>query len=282
MHSNMSHNPLKNYFRTPGIHISLPTKGKYNHGDIELSMSNEIAIFPLTAADEMYVNNPDSLLNGAAVERIIQSCAPDIRCNPRHVCMSDVDAIMLASKLVTYGDDLKLETSCPKCNHNNKITLSIREILGSMKEFPDESVIKFDNLKIYLKPYDLEATTKIQLVELNEANLLQSLINDSTNLEDRVNLVQPSITRIVHSLIDVICYGIDKIVVENEEVTNRDYIAEFISKAPASITKMIQTKQEDFRNYGIPKTTKVMCEKCSHEWDTNIMYDPSSFFVSDS
>lgn len=282
----MNHNPLTNYFRTPGIHISLPTRGKYNKG-IDTSMTGEIPILPLTTSDELYVNNPDSLLNGSAVEQIVHSCAPSIKIAPRKLAMADIDVIMLASKLVTYGDELKLDASCPKCSTPISFSLSIRDILASAKEFPDESIVKMGNgLIFYLKPYDLEASTKIQMAEFNESALLRSLTDPDMELSEKTKLLQPSLNRMVHSLIDVLCDGIEKIVIEEtkEEVTEARFINELIKEAPASLSSVIQKKQDEFKEYGIPKTTEVTCknEKCNHKWDARIIYDPSTFFVSDS
>jgi hypothetical protein len=71
----MTKNPLADWFRQPGIHVRLPTQGKYNTPDFfKFDAGNEVAVFPMTATDEILLTNPDSLLNGSALEQIIVSC----------------------------------------------------------------------------------------------------------------------------------------------------------------------------------------------------------------
>nr|NIU01198.1 hypothetical protein [Nitrosopumilaceae archaeon]NIU85959.1 hypothetical protein [Nitrosopumilaceae archaeon]NIV66026.1 hypothetical protein [Nitrosopumilaceae archaeon]NIX61800.1 hypothetical protein [Nitrosopumilaceae archaeon] len=50
----MTDNPLKQYFRQPTIHISLPSNGKYySEGSIEIPESGELPVYPMTAIDEI-------------------------------------------------------------------------------------------------------------------------------------------------------------------------------------------------------------------------------------
>jgi hypothetical protein len=117
-------NPLSVYFRQPGIHIKLPSNGNYtSDGSITLTTSGEVAILPMTAADEIILNNPDSLLNGVAIERIIESCCPQIK-NVKELPITDVDVIILAAKLVSYGDGLDLATKCDKCDTIKEFSFS--------------------------------------------------------------------------------------------------------------------------------------------------------------
>lgn len=277
----MSQNPLQSYYRIPGYQLQLPSGGVY-YKNTETSMSNEVEIFPFTAKDELYLTNPDSLLNGSALENVIRSCAPGIKERPGKILMADLDAILLAAKFSTYGDDLNLESVCPKCGESVKFSVSISELLTSTKFFPNQSILKLDSgLVFYLKPIDLESATAIQMAEFNEASAIKSILNEEIPLDQRTLLLKPSINNMVNTAIDVICYGIEKIVIEkdNIEVTERRMIKEFISNIPAKITEAIKKKQEEFNEYGIPKTTEVKCSSCNHVWQNQITLDPSSFFA---
>ena len=73
-----TNNPLGQYFRKPGLNVGLPSKGKFYKNPPKLTVDGEIAVFPMTAKDELLVKNADSLLNGDAIVQLIRSCVPDI------------------------------------------------------------------------------------------------------------------------------------------------------------------------------------------------------------
>ena len=51
-------NPLQKYFRQPKLHVRLPSGGKYYPpGSLDLPESGEVAIYPLTAKDELLLKS---------------------------------------------------------------------------------------------------------------------------------------------------------------------------------------------------------------------------------
>ena len=72
-------NPLAAHFRQPKLYMKLPSGGLFNTKEnLDMPDSNEIAIFPMTAKDEILMKNPDALLNGEAVLQVIKSCVPSV------------------------------------------------------------------------------------------------------------------------------------------------------------------------------------------------------------
>ena len=56
-----THNPLSGFFRTPKIYTKLPSLGRYYTDDvIDLSDTGELAVYPMTAKDEVILKNPDN------------------------------------------------------------------------------------------------------------------------------------------------------------------------------------------------------------------------------
>ena len=83
-------NPLSDYFRGTSAYIKLPSCGFYNDpGDIETSENGEIEIYPMTTSDELLFKSPDALLNGEAIAKVIQSCAPGIK-NVKNLLMNNI------------------------------------------------------------------------------------------------------------------------------------------------------------------------------------------------
>ena len=129
----ISNNPLKQYFRQPAIYLRLPSQGQhYPMGAINMTVSGEIPIFPMTAIDEITYRTPDALFNGTAVVNVIQSCVPNI-VDPWAIPSIDVDAILVAIRIASYGHNMEIETGCPGCKSTNTYGLDLRSVLDQLK-----------------------------------------------------------------------------------------------------------------------------------------------------
>ena len=73
-------NPLAAHFRQPKLYMKLPSGGLFNtDDDLDFPENKEVAIFPMTAKDEIKFKTPDALMNGQGVVDVIQSCMPNIK-----------------------------------------------------------------------------------------------------------------------------------------------------------------------------------------------------------
>lgn len=281
----MQNSPLTKYFRQPGIHVRLPSDGNYNKpGEIIFTSSREVAIFPMTAADEIVLSNPDSLLNGAALERIILSCCPAIT-NIKELSVPDVDVIVLATKLVSYGDSLKLISNCEKCRTGTEFVLSIRNLLEQSKLLPKEHSVRLnDDLIAFLRPYTLESNNRLSLAQFEETKLIQNLVEDDVSQEQRTRAITEAFEKITNLNLELLASSVIKIVTPDTEVVDQTQIQDFITNVSHDIVKKLKDGVQEFNKYGLPKDTSIKCsnKKCQHEWTSPIVYDPSSFFGSDS
>ena len=87
-------NPLISAYRKPALYINLPSNGKYYDPKPKLSVDGELAVYAMTARDELITKTPDALFNGEATFSLIASCCPDIA-NPRQIPVNDLMVIML-------------------------------------------------------------------------------------------------------------------------------------------------------------------------------------------
>ena len=69
--------PLKKYSRQPKIYINLPSGGKFYNQDVLYGDTyTELAVYSMTANDEILYKTPDALINGRATAEAIKSCIP--------------------------------------------------------------------------------------------------------------------------------------------------------------------------------------------------------------
>ena len=125
-------NPLSNYFRQPKLYIKLPSHGEfYAEGSLDRSDIDEYAVYAMTAKDELMFKTPDALMNGQATVEVIKSCVPAIK-NPWQMPSIDLDAVLIAIRLATYGENLDVSSSCPSCGHLNDYILNLLQYLDTV------------------------------------------------------------------------------------------------------------------------------------------------------
>lgn len=275
-------NPLSKFYRVPGLHQTLPTNGIFfKEGDITLSINKELAVYPMTAADEIILKNPDALLNGHALEKLFQSCVPDIK-SPREISIPDLDVILLAIKLASFGDKLEINVTCPSCGEEFTTTASIRTLLTDIKmiDIADTVVRINDEMVIYIKPYNFESKTKLDIATFEETKIYQSLLQDTIDDNERSKIFATSFEKIASLNLDLLSECIVKISIPNNEVTEQNFIKEFIKNCNKDIVDKIREKLAALGESGISKKLEVTCgnEKCGHHWETEMVFDPSHFF----
>lgn len=279
--------PLSKYYRNKisGMQLKLPSDGVYG-GDIDFSISGDVEIYALSAADEIYISNPDNLVTGAAVEKIIESSCPAVK-DVRNLPIQDVDVICLASKKQTYGNMLKIGGKCKKCEKEQMYQIHIDGIFGKSTSLPKEMICKINeinnekvNLKIYVKPYTLEIMNYINIKEFEENKFLDNIQQSDIPDEEKIKNLFNSAQKIKELNLNLLNPCIIRIVDDELEITNKNEIDEFMRNVSSNIVHKINDKIKEFGNYGLPKTYKVRCEdlECRHEQEIPLVYDPSNFF----
>lgn len=276
-----SSNPLAKYFRVPGLNVKLPSGGHYlPKGSIEFSMTGELAVFPMRAADELLLKSPDALMSGYAVESLIASCVPGIKA-PQLVSMPDLDVILLAIRAASYGEKMEVSTKCPECGHENTYDAHLPSMLGSIKTLPEQCMVRLsDEVTVQLRPYNLRNATQVNVATFEETRQLQFV--EEADDETKRQAMNKSLKRMTELNGQMAADCVIQVNIPDGPVRNKAQIAEFFANMPSVWSKKIEQALGDLNKAGLDRTLDVQCSKCSHEWKTELEFDPSSFFAHDS
>jgi hypothetical protein len=149
----MSNNPLIQDLieneAFPSVGVALPTGGRwYKNGVLEADADPlDLSVGVLGILAEQNYRDPWLLLSGEAIPRMMKGVCPEIR-QAQELCELDLEAILLASRLVSYGPKLELTHECQnivprepvegeepiegesentRCKHSNTLELDINE-----------------------------------------------------------------------------------------------------------------------------------------------------------
>lgn len=275
-------NPLAAYFRAPGLHIRLPSGGRFlPAGAIEFTAAGDIPVYPMRAADELLMKAPDALMSGYAVEKLIESCLPAIKVSGGLMSSADLDVVLLAVQAASRGDNLEISLKCPKCKEENTFDASISRILGTLTDSQVDNTVRLsDDLVAHVRPFNVRNMTTIQLSAFETSRTLQ-MLEDKPDSE-KITAMNAGYQKLAALEIEMIADCIISIVSPVGDITNRADIKEFINNIPSNWSKKLSEKMKGLNEYHLDKSVVVHCTKCEHEWTTNIEVDPAGFFAQGS
>jgi hypothetical protein len=272
----LSNNPLKQYFRRPSIYLRLPSGGKYPPGVINLPESGELPVYPMTAIDEITTRTPDALYNGTALVELMKSCIPDI-IDPWRVYSTDLDAILVAIKSASQGNDLEIETQCPKCEETATYGVNLVAVLTSLKSSDYNNELQLGDLSIKFKP--------LVYREMNEASLSQfevqkMFVNLETidNEDERTKISQKAIKTITEVTMKILSKAIESISTPGSVVIESEFILDFLQNCDKNTYISIRDYHTELKTNSELKPLDIKCIHCANEYKQSFVVNASNFF----
>ncbi len=272
-------NPLASFFRQPKIFVSLPSKGEfYPEGALEKNDTNEYPVFAMTARDELLFKTPDALMNGAATVEVIRSCIPAIK-DPWNVPSIDVDALLCAIRIATYGEEMDVTATCPKCNTANDAMVDLRTVLANLNKIQFNTSVEIGNqMLVHLRPMNYEQITKTALKALEHQRIFMIVNDEKLSEEQKLKMFQESFIKLTDLTIETAANCIEKIESSAGSTDNPLHIREFLVKAEKSIFQTINDAINKSQESGTMSSFHAACQGCKHEWDVSLTLDQSDFF----
>jgi len=277
-------NPLSQYYRKPGTYIELPSGGRYYKLTPKLSDTNELAVYPMTAKDELALKNPDALLNGEALKQVIASVCPDIK-DVSEIPAPDIDAILVAMRMTSYGDDMEIDVmhGCEESEgKSQRVTVGLGSVLSTLKAIPEAmgTVTLANEVVVRLRPYTLEAQSRLLRVQFNTMRSLQGAeANENSTIEQKADIANRGYDQLVVLSQDILAASIISVTLpDGNEVTNFNHIHEWIKNLDRASNERLDEEIKAFGKFGITRTLEVTCDHCKNKFTTDMLFDPTSFF----
>jgi RNase P subunit RPR2 len=270
-------NPLQQYFRQPATYIKLPSDGKYypDHA-LDLPPTRELAVYPMTAKDEMSLRTPDALLNGQAVIDVIRSCMPGIK-DPWAMPSCDVDACFIAIRMASYGSEMELDTKCPNCGEEWRFAIDLRNFLDQTMNFSWQDKVTVGDLTFSLWPLNYDQVTKNQIRVLEEERAMQ-IINNSELAEDqKLKEFAVSFNKLTDITFSVITSCVHAISAPGVMVTDANEIREFFENCDSQVFTHLREEIDKLKDQQMLKPVGLTCQACQHHYEVPVSFDQSFF-----
>lgn len=275
----MSNNPLKQYFRQPAIYVKLPSQGQfYPQGAINMPTTKELPVYPMTAIDEITYRTPDALFNGQATVSVIKSCVPDI-VDPWSTPAMDVDTLLIAIRIASYGHDMDFGTKCPKCGHECEHTVDLRSVLDRMRTPDYNQGLRAGDMEIYFRPMTYKNINDNNALQFENQKLLQMLPDSDIPEASKISELGAALKRITEITVKALAQSIAMIKTPQAMVSESEYIEEFLKNCDREIFNRVRDHILELKTGAEMQPMMLTCPECKNEYEQAVTLDMTSFFA---
>ena len=276
-------NPLMSYMRQPKIYIRLPSKGQYwPEGSLEMPVAGELPVYSMTAKDELMFKTPDALLNGQSVVTVVESCVPNIK-NAWDIPALDLDTILIAIRLATYGDKMSFEHAVPNTSDKMEYELDLRVLIDQLQnaQWIEQIAINPDFI-IYVRPLNYRSLTQTSIKTFETQRIFNLVNDDNLTDEQKVELFNQSFSKLTKLTVDLVADSVYKIETLDQIVTDPVYITEFMNNSDREIFEKVQNHLKELKNLNDLKPLEIFSTPEQQELGAPEKYSvPLNFNESD-
>jgi hypothetical protein len=283
---NRQQNPLQKYFRQPKIYVRLPSSGNfYPPGSLEKTENGEYPVYSMTAKDEIIIKTPDALLNGQATVDVIQSCVPNIK-NAWNIPSIDLDALLVAIRIATYGELLDITTALPNTTETRTYEADLRTVLDRLLNATFDTEVKInEELTVFLRPLSYQEFTKNNIRTVEEQRIIRLVNDDKMEEDEKLARFADSFRKLTEVTIGMISQGIQRISTPDGDVVDQIFIQEFVNNSEKEILTTIinhldlQRKKFTIEPFRVQTTKEEQELGAPDKFEVPITLDSSNFFA---
>jgi hypothetical protein len=280
-------NPLAMYMRQPKIYITLPTNGEFwPEGSIDMPENGQLAVYSMTARDELLLNIPDALMNGQAVVDIIQNCVPNIK-NAWVAPISDIDALLIAIRIATYGemmttpvkirDDLEMD-------YQIDLRMVLDKVMGNYQWHPVVPIT--DTMTAFVRPATYKQSTEVNIKSYETQKIMNLVNDDNMPEEDKIKLFKESFKKLTQATLQSISSCVERIDTPEGSTINPTFILDFLTNSEKSVFDTIQKHLDQLKeinsikNMQVPVTDAMRAQGITSDIiEIPLVFDASTFFA---
>jgi len=259
----MNPNPLSQYFRSPALHVTLPSQGKFYARDaLETTEDNQYPVLPLSRQDELvYLSAGADVLSIAS---IIASCVPNIK-DVKKMPVIDVDKLLVAVRIASQGSVLQDTATCTNCETENPITVDLNQVLDRF-ESPDYSQpLTINDLQVYFRPIIYQQANANVTNGLDEQAIADA-IDDTVDPAIRTRQIEQLLEKIRSMSTAVLSQHILYIQTPAARVDNSAHITDWLNNCEKSVYIQLQQHIVSIKQQTELQPVSVTCSACSTEF----------------
>jgi hypothetical protein len=217
------------------------------------------------------------LFNGQATVSVLQSCVPDIK-DPWSTPAMDIDTLLVAIRIASYGHDMDFGTRCPKCSHECEHTVDLRSILDRMRAPDYNQSLHSGDMEIFFRPMNYKNINDNNALQYENQKLLQLLPDSEVPENEKISALSAALKRITDITIRALAQSIAAVKTPQALVSEPEYIEELLKNCDRDLFNRIRDHIVELKSQAEMPPLNLTCPECSNQYEQSITLDMTSFF----
>ena len=219
-----------------------------------LSEDGKVQVRALTTKDELIWTDKKLVEDLKAPMIILKNTVLGLK-KPESLIRADVEAMLLQSRVLTYGNLTKVSWVCSSCETPNDITVDYAKLPVKRLESFDQLMLNFKNYEIYMIPIIFK-----EAVEIQKAN--------DNDVSEQLDKIVSCIQRVDVTQADG----------KKQTVTDKRMIAQWVEQVNPKDFKHIINHFTEVNKVGTVMDLDVKCSNCGYKEKTDVVVDITNFF----
>lgn len=154
--------------------IDLPSKGKFYPTGHPLA-SGQIELKYMTAKEEDILTSQNLIQKGVVLDKLMDSLIITKGITHEDLLIGDLNAVMVAARILGYGKDYQISVTCPKCSSSEEHVVDLTELdtkeLSDISDLTCKLPASGKTIKIKLLTRKVEKEIEKELTSLKKIGL---------------------------------------------------------------------------------------------------------------
>ena len=120
--------------KIPTILVDLPSNGHFYPEASPLAVG-KVEIYRATAKHEDILQNPQFIKKGIVLDEFLKAMIATAGVSIDDLLIGDKNAIFLAARRSTYGDEYAVKVKCPECGEESKVNIDLSQLKNKEYDF---------------------------------------------------------------------------------------------------------------------------------------------------
>ena len=271
--------------------LALPTLGRFYPTGVLHPQADPTAmeVYPLGIAAEIHLNDPLLLASGKAIPKLVRAICPAV-IDPERLCGIDIDALLMASRIASHGEKMRMEVECTHCENKDMLDVNLQDIILRYAPIDDAEMAKLVipipelNQKVCIQPPTYHTGLEIlrntltmqrDIKQLDNV-VFEDFIQDEAMMDSYMEMAERNAVLSLSSLVDSIFYVETS---TGQKVADKEAITEWAMRVNREHLFGVRDKIQSLAEH-IDKISHIeyQCSKCQKKTTVRVTLDPQKLF----
>ena len=194
----------------------------------------------------------------------------------------DIDSVLVAIRIATYGHELDVTSECPACTEENSYGVDLRLIMDGIATPNYQDSMKIGDLEVFFCPMNYKQMNDNSMQQFEDQKAMQILQASDSDDNAKLKQLGEVLKKITTVTTKALAQNIALVKTPQAQVTDPNHIKEWLANCDRNMFNKIRDYIIDNKRLSELPALDIKCADCGHDYKQPFTLDMSNFFVGAS